>query len=92
MMRKNKAGYIELLVNGEWLLEHRLVVEEKIGRKLRPEEVIHHINEIKEDNRIENLMLFSTNDEHISFHTKLRQFGLTNPISRQIEERWNNVS
>ena len=69
--------------------KHRLVVEEYIGRKLTKEERIHHINEIKSDNRIENLMLFPNDKEHIKFHNKIRRWGYTNPIKRQIETRWD---
>jgi hypothetical protein len=74
-----KKGYIQ---------QHRLIVEAKIGRYLTPEEVVHHLNEMKTDNRIENLMLFKNNREHIKFHTKLKQFGMTGPIRKQIENRW----
>ena len=46
--------------------EHRLVMEERIGRYLQPHEVVHHVNGNPQDNRIENLVLFESNAAHLS--------------------------
>lgn len=54
-----------------YIMEHRLVMEKKIGRYLNADEVVHHINRVRADNRIENLMLM-TKKEHCSLHMKER--------------------
>lgn len=54
-----------------YVMLHTIIVEQAIGRYLSNDEVVHHINHNREDNRIENLMLM-TKREHISMHMKER--------------------
>ena len=68
-------GYIEIVMPGHpyarqngTVLMHRLVAEEKLGRFLKPEEVVHHIDFNKTNNDPDNLIVFKTNDDHSRFH------------------------
>jgi len=50
-----------------YIFEHRFIMENYIGHYLNPSDKIHHINGIKDDNRIENLIVISQS-EHIAIH------------------------
>lgn len=51
---KNRHGYI--MINGK--PEHRIVMENYLGRPLTKGETVHHKNGIRDDNRLENLELW----------------------------------
>lgn len=59
--------------NGGYVLEHRLVMAQHLGRPLTAEEVVHHKDEIHHHNRIDNLRLFANNDDHMAHHRERRR-------------------
>jgi hypothetical protein len=75
-----------------YVLEHRAIFENSIGRILLADEVIHHKNKNKKDNDIENLEL-TTNVEHSILHgkEKLRKIAVLKcPWCGKIFEKFKN--
>lgn len=68
MLHPSDYPYPQSLDAQGYIAEHRAVMEAHLGRALLPAEVVHHINENKRDNRIENLMLFASSADHLRHH------------------------
>ena len=77
-------NYTRLGVNSKSYQEHRLIEEFKIGRKLRKNEVVHHKNKIRYDNRSINLEVMKKSD-----HNRLHILGDNNPMR---DGWWNNTT
>jgi HNH endonuclease len=71
MIKNSHGKYVMLrFPNGERILEHRFVIETVLGRKLLPNEVVHHRDNNGKNNEIGNLQIMSPS-EHSRHHGSL---------------------
>lgn len=71
-------GYRHLKHGDKWIREHRIVMQEHLGRELTSDEVVHHKDKDKLNNDISNLEVM-TNEEHSRMHAIERDFGSMRP-------------
>ncbi|WP_144558510.1 HNH endonuclease [Shouchella miscanthi] len=96
--KRTRMGYVVLLIkthpNGDvsgYVMEHRVIMEHHLGRYLKSDEVVHHLNEIKHDNRLTNLEVMNHTDHTVMHHTGLKRSEETRKkISKKARQRYKD--
>lgn len=84
---KTRDGYIAIYqpshpdaTQAGYVLEHRMVMERELGRRLLKTEKVHHINGIRDANKPKNLELYS-----IANHNLRQMFCIQCPLREEIK-------
>ena len=83
------GGYKYYKINGKYMAEHRIIVERNIKRPLKSWEFVHHLNGIRKDNRIENLVIVTNKTHESGTFRKLLQKRIIE-LEEQLEK--NNTT
>jgi hypothetical protein len=66
-------GYVRVTKNGKRVLEHVMVMEEHLGRRMNSRETVHHIDMDKRNNILDNLFVFDSQSKHQECHTSMER-------------------
>ena len=81
-MALDRDGYVRAKGPDGWTVEHRLVMAAHLGRPLGRDEIVHHVNGDRTDNRLANLALMSRG-EHSRHHGRLTRWYEAEEQARQ---------
>lgn len=88
--RMSPQGYLMVYLNGKIIPVHNLVYIESDKNnitEIAKGHVVHHLNLIKTDNRIENLQYMTKSD-----HRRLHMLGSSNPLCKYVYSIWDCTS
>jgi hypothetical protein len=70
-----------------WMFEHRLIMEHHLGRRLRRDEVVHHVDHDRTNNALANLVLMDPSDHTRTHAAERRIVGTCASCGREFEGR-----
>jgi hypothetical protein len=71
----DKRGYVHVRINGNVRYLHRVIAEQVLGRKLKENEAVHHIDGNRSNNTNVNLLI-CTRSYHNWLHAKMQNFKI----------------